>query len=120
MKAANFCMHCGANTSGRQSVMCGPCVYPHWRVRNEASRRLFKAVHSGIVPPAKGQKCADCGKDADRYDHRNYSQPLKVEPVCASCNTRRGPAVWGDGYRELLARWVPAGHPALHVAKAVA
>lgn len=36
--------------------------------------------------------CVDCGKRATQYDHRDYSKPLDVKPVCRSCNLYRGPA----------------------------
>lgn len=35
----------------------------------------------------------DCKGPAKQYDHHDYSEPLKVEPVCISCNHRRGPAL---------------------------
>lgn len=39
--------------------------------------------------------CVDCKrKPAAVYDHRDYSKPLEVEPVCHWCNGRRGPALW--------------------------
>lgn len=36
-------------------------------------------------------RCADCGDRAIQYDHRDYNKPLVVDPVCQSCNLRRGP-----------------------------
>ena len=39
-------------------------------------------------------KCVDCGANATDYDHRDYNKPLDVEPVCRSCNIRRGNAVF--------------------------
>ncbi len=37
--------------------------------------------------------CTDCKKRrAIGYDHRDYSLPLNVEPVCGSCNIKRGAA----------------------------
>jgi hypothetical protein len=42
--------------------------------------------------PARDFACADCGKPATDYDHRDYRKPLEVEPVCHSCNLKRGPA----------------------------
>ncbi len=39
-------------------------------------------------------RCVDCGKKAGHYDHRDYNQPLDVQPVCESCNCRRGPAIF--------------------------
>lgn len=47
--------------------------------------------HGRLMRPALFQ-CADCGGAADRYDHRDYGRPLSVDPVCRSCNRRRGPA----------------------------
>lgn len=44
------------------------------------------------LPPADGQTCVDCGKRAFYYDHRYYSRPLDVVPVCRGCNIKRGPA----------------------------
>ena len=36
--------------------------------------------------------CIDCGATATCYDHRDYSKPWAVEPVCDRCNKLRGPA----------------------------
>lgn len=45
--------------------------------------RMLSAVKSG--------KCWDCGRMASCWDHRDYTKPLEVEPLCRSCNRRRGP-----------------------------
>lgn len=37
--------------------------------------------------------CVDCKSRAMVYDHRDYTQPLKVEPVCHQCNVTRGRVV---------------------------
>lgn len=42
---------------------------------------------------AAGRKCVDCGRPADRWDHRDYRKPLEVEPVCRSCNWYRARAL---------------------------
>jgi len=62
------------------------------RAKNAAMRRVKHAVAVGHLPNLKKQrtKCADCHERAVVYDHRLYSEPLKVEPVCKSCNGRRG------------------------------
>lgn len=39
-----------------------------------------------------GVACVDCGKPAQCYDHRDYLEPLDVDPVCMRCNGKRGPA----------------------------
>ena len=51
------------------------------------------AVKRGSLRVAKSLTCVDCGRQARDYDHRDYSRPLDVQPVCRSCNLRRGPAL---------------------------
>lgn len=54
------------------------------------------AVKNGELPNLKKRIvfCVDCKESrATEYDHRDYSQPLKVYPVCHPCNTKRGPAI---------------------------
>ncbi len=50
-------------------------------------------VQAGRLLRAKGQACVDCAKPATCYDHRDYRLPLQVEPVCRSCNQKRGRAL---------------------------
>jgi len=47
--------------------------------------RTLPHLKSRVIP------CADCGRRALQYDHRDYRKPLDVVPVCRSCNCRRGP-----------------------------
>ena len=69
----------------------------HRQLRNQAIYRVGEAIYGGRLPRLQkfgkslGIKCFDCGKPAMHYDHRDYSKPLEVSPVCASCNYRRGP-----------------------------
>lgn len=44
--------------------------------------------------PANTYRCVDCGSWASGWEHRDYSEPLKVEPTCSRCNFKRGPAVF--------------------------
>lgn len=59
----------------------------------KAKWMVRKAVERGELPHIKTLKCLDCGKQATCYDHRDYSYPLRVDPVCFSCNAFRGPAI---------------------------
>lgn len=101
------CMDCGlditpdrnvARKRPRPRLRCTPCAH---------ARRLFlhvlsgsalagaavaRARATGVLPPASDSKCVDCERRAECYDHRDYGQPLKVEPVCRSCNVMRGHA----------------------------
>jgi hypothetical protein len=53
---------------------------------------VARAVAKGELPRAHALSCTDCGAQASEYDHRDYSQPLVVEPVCRLHNRRRGRA----------------------------
>lgn len=61
-----------------------------------AAAAIARAIAVGILKPARGQNCVDCGAPAVEYDHRDYNKPLVVEPVCRSCNVLRGKAVPAD------------------------
>ncbi|MFM0503927.1 hypothetical protein [Paraburkholderia caffeinilytica] len=52
-----------------------------------------KAVARGDLPVVSTQNCVDCGVQAQAYDHRDYANPLDVQPVCDSCNALRGRAL---------------------------
>ena len=53
------------------------------------SRGQLRALDGSVA-------CVDCGNPAVHYDHRDYDHPLEVEPVCQSCNIRRGAGANGD------------------------
>lgn len=94
---ARACIHCGADISARHhyAKQCFTCCYS-WGKRtgsSAASSAVNAAVKSGRLPPPSTCACADCGKPARDYDHRDYSKPLDVQPVCRSCNKLRGPAI---------------------------
>jgi hypothetical protein len=58
-----------------------------------AIRRVNTLVKSGKLPRASTLICVDCGGKAQVYEHRDYNKPEQVEPVCQSCNVKRGPAI---------------------------
>lgn len=75
--------------------VCDPLHYMWLRFlsgQTLCAARLQRAIIVGTLPPAREFHCADCGTAAQCYDHRDYSEPLNVVPVCTSCNIRRGPA----------------------------
>jgi len=62
-----------------------------------AHRYVAVAMFNGDLPKLDGSiPCADCGKPAAEYDHRDYKKPLDVEPVCRHCNQARGPGLHRD------------------------
>lgn len=58
----------------------------------KAGAAVSSAVRKGLLPNLRRNpiKCVDCGARASGYDHRDYNQPLLVEPVYQSCNVKRG------------------------------
>lgn len=58
----------------------------------EARAIVNREVRAGRLAPPTAFACADCGKPAKHYDHRDYGKPLQVVAVCHSCNLRRGQA----------------------------
>lgn len=82
---------------------------------NEAKSAIRRVVQRGELQPATAFACVDCGKPAQCYDHRDYSKPLDVEPVCTSCNLKRGPA---KPRAETLAATLKA-HPDAYIGKRV-
>ena len=70
----------------------------------QAVAEVHRAIRKGLLPKiGKDTVCVDCGKPARHYEHRDYSKPLDVVPVCAGCNRKRGPAdillPWRASYR---------------------
>lgn len=67
---------------------------------------VHRAIRRGQIPPVLTCCCVDCGLRAEHYDHRDYAKPLSVEPVCRSCNKRRGPGrpLDPEGYALLRVR----------------
>lgn len=94
------CCACGlvelvnGGTSGHKCRSCR-AEDPTDRTRTAqyiAHQAVAKARSAGLLPSPRGMRCEDCGGAATEYDHRDYSQPLRVAAVCRGCNLRRGPA----------------------------
>jgi hypothetical protein len=64
---------------------------------------IEREIRKGRIKRPQEFSCADCGRDAEVYDHREYLKPLSVDPVCKKCNFRRGSAV---DVKELVARFM--------------
>ena len=102
------CKDCGKQDwRGAACKVCRDCTARYKRtltaIRAPASKAVARCVRVGLLPklnpwPCKRQGkvipifCVDCGKPAEVYDHRDYSKPLEVEPVCRACNSRRSHA----------------------------
>ncbi len=89
------CPMCGVAHSPQHASRryCEPACHKRMlSILSDVSMIVFKAIKAGLLPKAKGQICVDCGWEANCYDHRDYTKPLDVVPVCTGCNTKRGPA----------------------------
>lgn len=64
--------------------------------QKSALNKVYNAVKSGKLINLKKifVKCTYCEKRSTQYDHRDYSKPLKVSPVCARCNKMLGKAIY--------------------------
>jgi DNA-directed RNA polymerase subunit RPC12/RpoP len=82
---------------GNVAMRCHSCrLVSHDRSKTimaAASHAVYVAIVSGALKPATEHSCVDCGAPATCYDHRDYSKPLEVEPVCRACNVCRGPGI---------------------------
>lgn len=78
------CDECGAAHRYAMHVLSG---------RHRAAAEVYRAKQAGTLPPIHTQHCADCGAEAQAYDHRDYNAPLAVQAVCRSCNVMRGSGV---------------------------
>lgn len=102
-----LCEQCGTDISHRcvPARFCFPCAEQRAKESrvvnryapnndNQKARAITRyAVRVGFLPPPTSFKCTDCGRPAECYDHRDYTKPLEVEPVCIRCNTSRGKGI---------------------------
>lgn len=65
-----------------------------YTARNRAIAAIGHMINLGRLPHAFQRTCVDCGVSAQVYDHRDYSKPYEVDPVCQKCNLARGRAKW--------------------------
>lgn len=89
------CLACGASTERQpqsRSNFCLSCLHRHSDEGWAAIIAVRKAIKSGQLQRASTLACVDCAKPARDYDHRDYTKPLDVAPVCRSCNQKRGQA----------------------------
>lgn len=78
------------SSGGKRS--CVDCEDLRVRAKEVATRKVGREIKAGRMKPATAYNCVDCGAPAKHYEHRNYSEPLCVDPVCRRCNRLRGPA----------------------------
>lgn len=103
---AKCCLECGKEFYRPWAKMCQPCGAAKERAATKrraksqpiavaARRKVSIAVKKGLLPHLRHVEipCVDCGATARCYDHRDYSKPLEVDPVCVACNRLRGPGL---------------------------
>lgn len=88
-----ICIVCLGNFKGHgRAWYCNACAIDVLFLQRRITVKLHKRIKAGVIPRADKLHCVDCGNSASCYDHRDYTKPYKVEPVCNGCNIRRGPA----------------------------
>jgi hypothetical protein len=90
-----LCRVCNGEIIDRHHAakLCFPCADHKKNGGHEAHRKVKYAITQGNLAPVQKMKCLDCGCQAEIYDHKDYNKPLEVEPVCRSCNRKRGSAI---------------------------
>lgn len=97
MSLAPFsCVYCERQSIRERGAQhCWDCHEQRRPFQRKANSAVSHAVAKGELPRLDGEiPCVDCGKPAQHYDHRDYSKPLDVAPVCWHCNRARGPAAF--------------------------
>lgn len=90
------CLDCSSDFIGNnwRQVRCNDCRLfgAGAKTRNAARGVVAREIRAGRLANLKTQvvPCSDCGARATQYDHRDYSRPTMVEPVCHVCNRLRG------------------------------
>lgn len=103
------CALCGAEFhtigGGRAgSPYCSrECASLVTEARVKVIAKVAAEVKRGRLDTPRNFRCVDCGDPAIHYEHRHYMFPLSVNPVCRSCNKKRGPA---NDIRELVAHYL--------------
>lgn len=83
----------------RPPLRCEACRWARWVYldllsgKSGAASAVALARRKGQLSAPTDHACTDCNAPAECYDHRDYNEPLRVEPVCRSCNVMRGPAL---------------------------
>lgn len=85
------CPGCGRlmDRSDSRATVCMSCMRLRGYMSTACTLLVKAAIELGQLRHIDGQSCVDCGKPAFCYDHRNYYEPLKVEPICRACNRKR-------------------------------
>jgi hypothetical protein len=116
-KFNHVCRQCRGSMSGRSCANAVYCFVCSAQRQKESRRRaitplqtlahayVHSAIRLGILAPLSGLRCSDCAKPATQYDHRDYAKPLEVDPVCGSCNMRRGPGLNSGKVKKADARF---------------
>jgi hypothetical protein len=106
------CISCGQrqprSSNNARALFCWDCREQRHREQLRAISAVAAAIQRGELAPATECDCTDCSAPAKQYDHRDYTKPLDVQPVCVRCNQRRGPAL-DSQMRAILP--VTAGQP---------
>jgi len=89
------CFYCGKPLAGMSHLArkCRDCKVQVRRKQGRCNMLVRRAVLRGELPNVRTMKCVDCGARGWYWEHRNYDEPLKVDPVCEPCNRKRGLAL---------------------------
>lgn len=91
MRQPKPCVVCGRLARSAGAKFCEACFVGS--KPSSVEYAVVRAVRRGDLRPVRECACVDCGAPARHYDHRDYNKPTEVNPVCVSCNHKRGHAI---------------------------
>ena len=100
---------------GTESMKTKTTNSQHGLLQMQAAMAVSKAKKEGLLPILDGSiQCSDCSNVAAVYEHRDYSKPLDVVPVCYACNHARGRALPEIDKKQIGGEWFIAQRDISH------
>jgi len=75
-------------------------------LRLRAYAKVLGAINNGTLRRANTFDCIDCGNPAMEFDHRDYTKPLQVDPVCTACHGKRGHGLPDTNGPDIEVDWI--------------
>lgn len=92
-----YCRGCGSERIFGRAKFCFLC----WEYKQAVVNMVSNAIRKGQMPRPSGN-CTWCEAPAKVWDHRDYSKPFDVIPLCYSCNNKAPPGLMPENLPIIL------------------
>lgn len=95
MSPQELITHFGTQAAAAKALGCAQSTVAEWCSDGaipEGRQYQIELATAGALVADKPALREPMAAPTKGYDHRDYSKPWAVEPVCDRCNTLRGPA----------------------------